>query len=252
MTRFKAPNAIESNATKFNQARAEHIAAISFRAGDHRPLHGLEAQLLDALICAEKGHDAALSEWSRKRKNYLQDLKIIAIHQEFYSHFKPAFKFWQEMDATAKDVLLRYTQNQLEMIDDSSRVPLKRLRKRCDDTLDAIERAAGEKIAPHKGRTSGISQSVGDADKPLKPLFVFISALESFWKKNVKGHGFTQQFDGDAPLSASAKMVVEATTHLNVRYSPANIRSIMRMLCAKPPKDFPEGEFDFVFPRIEY
>jgi hypothetical protein len=54
------------------------------------------------------------------------------------------------------------------------------------------------------------------------------------------------------PLSASAKMVVEATKHLHVQYTASNIKTVMRMLCSDPPKNFSDDEFAFILPRIDY
>jgi hypothetical protein len=255
MKRAEKTSAIEKTSTIFTEAHANHIAEVSFRAGrnNHRPLSGLQSQLLQALIGAEEAHESALTERSLKQEAYLRHIRIIKAHEAFYNRFRRTIESWQAMDKFAKEDLLRHTQNQLEMIEETKgRIPLETVRKRCDDTLNAIALAASEKAVRPKGQKSGKSQSVGDANRTERPLYAFISVLQSFWNINVAGQRFTQQFDGDTPLSASAKMAVEAAKYLHVQYAPSNVKTVMRMLCSKPPKKFPDDEFAFILSRFDY
>jgi hypothetical protein len=256
MKRPEKTSAIEKTVrTIFTETHANQIAEVSFRAGrnEPKPLSGLQSQLLQALIEAEQAHESALTKWSVKHEAYLRDIQIIKAHEAFYNRLRRTIESWQAMDKFAKEDLLRHTQNQLEMIEETNgRKPLDTVRKRCDDTLNAIALAASEKVIRPKGAKSGKSQSVGHANRTERPLHAFISVLQSFWKVNATGQAFTQQFDGDTPLSASARMVVEATKHLHVQYTPSNIRTVMRMLCSDPPKKFPDDEFAFILPRFDY
>jgi hypothetical protein len=255
MRRPEKTSAIEKALTNFTETHANQIAEVSFRAGhnEHKPLSGLQSQLLQALVDAERAHESALTKWLVKHEAYLRDIQIIKAREAFYNRFRRTFESWQAMDKIAKEALLSYTQNQLEMIEETNgRIPLEAVRKRCDDTLNAIALAASEKVIRPKGQKSGKSQSVGHANRTERPLYAFISVLQSFWNVNVAGQHFTQQFDGDMPLSASAKMVVEATKHLHVQYTASNIKTVMRMLCSDPPKNFPDDEFAFILPRFDY
>lgn len=254
MSRKAATLSLKTSVTKFTEAHAKAIAEVSFRAGrdEHKPLSGLHSELLRALIEAEQAHESALTEWLVKHKAYLKDVQVIKVHEAFYKHFGRAIEAWEAMDNFAKDDLLAYTQNHLEMIEErQGRIPFEVVQKRCDDTLTAIARAAREKVTRRAGQTSGKSQSVGHANQTERPLYAFVAALQSFWKTNVASQHFAQQFQGDVPLSAAAKMVVEAAKHLHVQYSPGNIKTVMRMLCANPPKKFSDDALAFILPRFE-
>jgi len=112
------------------------------------------------------------------------------------------------MQEPIKAGLISHTQNQLQMIENTrNAIPLARLRKRCDDTLEAIALAAHQEAQFLKGRRSGVSQSVGDKNKSLRPLYAFGTELKAFWNANVPHEPFGQQFDDETPLSAPSKMV---------------------------------------------
>ncbi len=238
--------------SKFTQKAADNIAFLSFRAGkrgsDAKPLSGKETALKEALQRAENAHDAELDRRNKEFEASCRDVEMFEKHEEFYQYFSEALKHWREMKEPIKEALIRYTQNHLQTIEQTrNTIPLARLRKRCDDTLEAIGLAAHQGAVRLKGRRSGISQSVGHANISLRPLYAFGSELKAFWKANVPHERFGQQFDGEVPLSAASKLMFESAKLLKVKYKPANIKSVMRMLASSRPKRFLDDEFMTTF-----
>jgi hypothetical protein len=232
--------------SNFTMEAAANIASLSFRNGTRgsKPLCGKEAALFAALQRAESAHDAKLNRRNEEFEAYCRDREMFEKHEEFYQYFREALKYWRAMKDPIKKGLISYTQNHLQTIEHTRNgIPLARLRKRCDDTLEAIALAAHQEAIFLKGRRSGTSQSVGDKNKSLRPLYAFGSELKAFWKINVPHVRFGQQFDGEVPLSAASKLILESAKLLKVGYKPANIQSVMRMLASNRRKRFLEDEF---------
>jgi len=237
--------------SRFKQEDAAKIAALSFRrgrGGPKKPLDGKDALLLQALQSAERAHDAELDRREGDIETYHQECKTFEKHEEFYKHFNVALTNWRAMEEPIKKKLIHYTQNYLQTIEEAQNViPLDRLRKRCDDTLEAIALAAHQEAGSLKGRRSGVSQSVGHTNISLRPLYAFGSELKAFWHANVTHERFGQQFDGEKPLSAASILLCESAKLLKVEYKHANIKSVMRMLASKEPKQFVDDEFMITF-----
>ena len=237
--------------SKFTLAVAEKIAALAVRSEKTRsnPLNA--GELLYALRRAEIAHDAEVVERENALATYRHDRKMFQQHEQFYKRFSDVMKHWRKMEEPTKDRLIHYTQNHLQTIEQARDViPLARLRKRCDDTLNAIALAANQGALSLRGRRSGTSQSVPDQNKSLRPLYAFAAELKAFWEINAGRASFGQQFDGIVPLSAASKLMVESVKLLKVKYQPGNIQTVMRMLASKRVKTFPDDEFMISFRRL--
>jgi hypothetical protein len=239
----------------FTLESAFEIASLSFRSkkrkSETKPLDGKEVLLFEALKRAERAHEHEVAEGKTELESHRRDLNMFAEHEKFYGFFNEAMTLWRDMEEPIKEKLVHFTQNHLQTIEGShDTIELDRLRKRCDDTLEAIALAAHQEAACLRGRKGGVSQSVGDANKSLRPLLAFGNELKVFWKANVTQDRFGNQFDEEKPLSAASKLLFESAKLLQVKYKPGNIKTVMRMLTSRKPKSFPADEYMITFKSL--